>query len=241
MLLAVLLLALASALAAGCGEDDEPGDEPPAAEEDTGGSPPEDTEDTGSGGRGDPLAAAGIDPTTGAFQGLQPDTREGTAPPPRPASLEQAAEDAGCTLRLGLRDELQGVQEVHLQEGEGPPDYGTNPANSGRHDSVPVADGSYRKTAPEVNVVHSLEHGRVAIQYSPSLPEDQQLALKGVFDADPDGTLLFPNPDMPYDVAVTAWTNLMGCEEAGDPEALAAAVLAFQQQFRGKGPERIPL
>ena len=52
---------------------------------------------------------------------------------------------------------------------------------------------------------------------------------------------MFPNAAMPYDVAVTAWTNLMGCKEASDAEALAAAVLAFQEQFRGKGPERIPL
>ena len=45
--------------------------------------------------------------------------------------------------------------------------------------------------------VHSLEHGRIEIQYSPDLPEDDQLALKGVFDQQPDGMLLFPNDEMP--------------------------------------------
>ncbi len=52
-----------------------------------------------------------------------------------------------------------------------------------------------------------MEHGRVEIRYSPDLPEDQQLALKGVFDEDPGGMLMFPDPDLPYAVAVSAWTN----------------------------------
>ena len=26
------------------------------------------------------------------------------------------------------------------------------------------------------------------------------------------GTLLFPNDDMPYEVAATTWTNLLGCK-----------------------------
>ena len=63
-----------------------------------------------------------------------------------------------------------------------------------------------------LDFVHSLEHGRIEIQYSPDLPEDQ-LALKGVFDESPAGMLLFPNTDMPYEVAATAWTQLMGCKE----------------------------
>ena len=49
-----------------------------------------------------------------------------------------------------------------------------------------------------------MEHGRVEIHYDPSLPEDEQLALKGVFDEDPDGMLLFPDPTTcPTHVAVT--------------------------------------
>ena len=42
-----------------------------------------------------------------------------------------------------------------------------------------------------------MEHGRIEIQYTPDLPEADQLALKGVFDEDPDGMLLFPNPECP--------------------------------------------
>ncbi len=65
----------------------------------------------------------------------------------------------------------------------------------------------------EIYIVHSLEHGRMEIQYSPELPEEDQLALKGVYDTMYGGTLLFPNTNMDYEVAATTWTNLIGCPE----------------------------
>ena len=51
------------------------------------------------------------------------------------------------------------------------------------------------------------------IQYSPELPEEDQLALKGVYETMYGGTLLFPNDNMDYEVAATTWTNLIGCPE----------------------------
>jgi hypothetical protein len=89
-----------------------------------------------------------------------------------------------------------------------------------------------------VDFVHSLEHGRIEIQYSPDLPEDQQLELKGVFDESPQGVLMFPNPDMPYEVAVTAWTNMMTCDRY-EGRATLDAIRDFRDIYRGNGPEQI--
>ena len=86
---------------------------------------------------------------------------------------------------------------------------------------------------------YGLEHGRVIIQYSPDLSEQDQLALKGVFDADRPGVDLFPNPDMPYEVATTAWTQLMGCEKF-EGDATLDAIRDFRDAYRGRGPEAIP-
>lgn len=238
ILLALLALVAAVAFAAGCGDEDDPApsDDPPPAESAGEPDPPPDPAEAGP-TQAD-LTAAGVDPVTGIFQGLELDTRRGT--PPRqtgPAGLKAAAAAAGCTLRLGLRDE----GNDHLEPGDPEPRYGTNPPTSGPHDLSPLADGAYRETPPAVNSVHSLEHGRIAIQYDPALPEAQQLLLKGVFDADPDGIVMFPNPQMPFDVAVTAWGDLMGCEQVADPAAVAAAVVAFRNRFRGEGPEAVPL
>jgi hypothetical protein len=84
-----------------------------------------------------------------------------------------------------------------------------------------------------------MEHGRIVVHYDPELPESDQLALKGVFDNDPEGMVLFPSTGMPYELAATAWRNGLGCESYS-PEALDA-VRAFRDEFRGKGPEKIPL
>ena len=65
----------------------------------------------------------------------------------------------------------------------------------------------------EIDFVHSLEHGRMEIQYAPDLPESAQLELKGLYDTMYGATLLFPNENMPYEVAATTWTNLLGCNE----------------------------
>ena len=51
--------------------------------------------------------------------------------------------------------------------------------------------------------------------------------------------VLIPYADMPYEVAATAWTQLLGCDAYG-PESLDA-IRDFRDEFRGKGPEEIPL
>ena len=52
--------------------------------------------------------------------------------------------------------------------------------------------------------------------------------------------LLFPNPEMPYDVAVTAWTQLMGCDKLRG-RATLDAIRDFRDTYIGLGPEPLPL
>lgn len=192
----------------------------------------------GSSSEGEVNEAAGIDPGTGeTFEGsLEPDEREGEEPPGvELADLEEAAAAADCELQLDLEDE----GNTHIAEDAKTPEYKTQPASSGDHSPNPLADGAYLDTPEAVNAVHSLEHGRIQIHYDPGLSESDQLALKGVFDDDPEGMQMFPDGEMPYEVAVVAWTNIMGCETY-TPEALDA-IRSFRDEFRGQGPEDIPL
>lgn len=188
----------------------------------------------GGGGDGDLPGDAHIQSQSGAVNDVAPDDRAGTEPPPvEQADLELAAEEAGCDLRISLPDE----GSSHVLRGF---DYGTNPPTSGDHAPEQQADGAYSEPVPDENAVHSLEHGRVAFQYSPDLAEDDQLAIKGVFDEDPFGMLLFPNPKMPFEVAATAWTQLIGCDRYEGRTTLDA-IRAFRDSFRGQGPENFPL
>jgi len=180
----------------------------------------------------------------GTFRGLEPDCREGTPPPPiQVADLKLSAERARCELRLNLPDE----GNTHVPNST-PVQYRTVPPTSGNHNPVPIDDGAYTTpitsdTGKPTNIrneVHAMEHGRIEIHYKPSLPEDQQLALKGVFDADPNGMLLYPDPDMPYDVAVTAWTNMAVCPQYNP--AVLDLIRNFRDTYRGNGPEQgIPI
>ena len=194
----------------------------------------------GDGDGGDTPANANIQHQSGTFANLDPDGREGTPPPEiQFGDLEQSAKEAGCELKLDLPDEGNG----HVEDST-PVQYKTVPPTSGDHNAEPIADGAYTTTlgnntssSPNIrNAVHSMEHGRIEIQYKPSLPEDQQLALKGIFDEDPAGMLMFPNPDTPDDVAVTAWTNEAVCPSY-NPVVLDV-IRNFRDTFRGNGPEQ---
>jgi len=167
----------------------------------------------------------------GSTNGYEPDDRAGTPPPAVVADLGAAAEKAGCEVRRELPDE----GHDHIPVGSESPGYGTEPATSGDHVEPPYqqADGAYRETPREIEVVHSLEHGRMAIQYSPDLPEADQLELKGLYDTMYGATLLFPNEEMPYAVAATTWTNLLGCPSY-EGAATLDAIRAFGKATWGK-------
>lgn len=201
----------------------------------------------GDDGDGGPEVGGGcdnarIETTFGVFEDYQCDNREGTAPPEiQFGDLEESAAMAGCELMEGLAEE----GNTHFTD-ENMGTYKTNPPNSGDHYGVPdeaasgaVADGAYLTTPPESRLVHSMEHGRLELRYDPNLPEDQQLALKGVFDEDPGGIIMLPDPDLPYAVGLSTWTNIAGCK-AYDPLVLDV-IRNFRDRHRGNGPENFPV
>jgi hypothetical protein len=170
--------------------------------------------------------------STGDTNGFQPDEREGVEPAAaKVTDLQKAAKAAGCVVRLELKDE----GHTHIPPTSETPDYETDPPTSGNHAESPFqqADGAYTEMPDEIFLVHSLEHGRMAIQYSPDLPEEAQLELKGLYDTMFGGTLLFPNTEMNYEVAATTWTNLLGCPEYKGAATLDA-IRAFGKETWGK-------
>jgi hypothetical protein len=155
-------------------------------------------------------------------------------PPPDPKlvdDLDAAADAAGCEVK---ENKNEGDQHV-----ETPVTYKANPPTSGNHFPVPAEDGSYTKAPPIERLVHSLEHGRIYMQYQPDAPPAVRDQLQALFDEDPYHMILAPNStDMPYEVAATAWDNVLGCPEMND--GVIQAIRAFREQFRDQGPEFIP-
>jgi hypothetical protein len=175
---------------------------------------------------------AHIDQRTGSTNGVQPDKRKGTeVPVANVTDPEKAAKMAGCDLRLKLKDEGHN----HIPVTAAAPEYGTNPPTSGSHAESPYqqADGAYSEMPKETTIVHTLEHGRMEIQYAPDLPEGDQLELLGLYETMWGGTVIFPNENMPYEVAATTWTNLIGCNEYKGAITLDA-LRAFGKETWGK-------
>ena len=183
-----------------------------------------------SGGEGG--GSAHLNPASGSVNGFEPDERDpGDVPAAEETNLAKAAQKAGCVVKLELPDE----GKEHLPPTATPPPYGTNPPTSGNHAESPYqqADGAYSEMPDPIFLVHALEHGRMEIQYSPDLGEDEQLELKGLYETMFGGTLLFPNDEMTYDVAATTWTNMIGCPDYKGAATLDA-IRAFGRKTWGR-------
>jgi hypothetical protein len=196
-----------------------------------------DNSESGGGGTRPGEADAGgahinLNTEIGSTNGVAPDERTGIIPaPPQITDLKKAAKKAGCYLELNLKDE----GHEHIPPGSPEPEYGTNPPTSGAHVDPPYqqADGAYYEMPEPIDFVHSLEHGRMEIQYFPDLSEKVQRELKGLYDEMYGATLFFPNTEMNYAVAATTWTNLMGCP-GYEGQATLDAIRAFGKATWGK-------
>ncbi len=124
--------------------------------------------------------------------------------------------------------------------------YKTNPPTSGNHRPTPAQDGVYApgNTPAKENFVHTLEHGRIELQYSPKASRTVRDQMAALFNEKSKGVvgyheLLFENnTNMPYEVAATAWTHILGCKTVDDKTW--DALRAFRDRFTDKGPELIP-
>jgi hypothetical protein len=147
------------------------------------------------------------------------------------ARLRSAAAAAGCSV-TPFPSEGRAHTEGHVR-------YRTNPPTSGAHDKVPAPDRAYATAPPPENYVHSLEHGRIELQYKPGAPPAVVAALREVYGEFTHHVLLFPNnTGMDYEVAATAWKHRLGCTRFNPrvPEALRR----FRDAYRDRGPEQVP-
>jgi Protein of unknown function (DUF3105) len=165
-----------------------------------------------------------------------PDDPAARIPPIHNRNLTSAAKQAGCVI---ITKPSAGRDHVETKVV-----YKTNPPTSGNHNPVPANDGVYApgNTPTPEHFVHTLEHGRIELQYAPSAPRKVRLQLQSLlaeaYGDHPGGykVLLFENNTrMPYEVAATAWTHLIGCKKVNDKTW--DALRAFRNTYVDKAPE----
>jgi hypothetical protein len=159
-------------------------------------------------------------------------------PNAKPDKLAAAAKAAGCTTKTYPSEGRDHTTSKVT--------YKTNPPTSGNHTPNPAEDGIYDagNTPAKENFVHALEHGRIEIQYRAGTPKPTVDQLVTLFNEKVSGaagyhTLLFQNnTNMPFAVAATGWTQLLGCKTM-NPKVFDA-IRAFRSRYVDKGPEFIP-
>jgi hypothetical protein len=180
--------------------------------------------DDGSGGSGN---APEVDPAVAA-----------RIPEQQTTDINAAAKAAGCKL---TNAEFEGAN--HEDKEFTPADYQTNPPTSGNHTPDWYEDGIYvPDTTPELGkLVHTLEHGRINIQYSPDTPAETVEELEALYADMNEGyhLMLYENTTgMDAAVAATAWTQSLTCPEMNDK--VFDAIRTFTQRYIDKGPETVP-
>src|SRR3954471_8037828 len=176
------------------------------------------------------LASGGDDSKTasGGSSGSWP---SGSIPARKITDLDAAAKAAGCKVQ-SPKEEGRG-HTLKIQK------YKSQPPTSGEHNPTPASDKAYLKNPGDEHLVQALEHGRVIYWFKPTDAAATRGALKKLYDEDKTLTIITPvDRGMPYEVAATAWTKLIGCPKYNDK--VPDAFRAFRDAYRLKGPEYFP-
>ena len=138
---------------------------------------------------------------------------------------------AGCTFKT-----YPDLGANHVQSLDANVKYNSFPPTSGPHYFRPAIWGSYNEPLVLLQEVHNLEHGGVIIQYGSRVPRATVEELTAFYGDSPNGLLMAPLPQLKGKIGLTAWTHLALCQRFDE-----AAVKAFRNAYRGKGPERVPV
>lgn len=147
-----------------------------------------------------------------------------------------AAVTAGVVLQrrsATQQSAIPGVQSFTEDRGHvnGPVTYPQTPPAGGPHNPVWQNCGIYDQPVPNVNAVHSLEHGAVWITYQPSLPAAEVDQLRSRVRGQ-SYLLLSPYAGLPSPVVVSAWGKQLRLNSPTD-----SRLAAFLAAYRAKGPE----
>ena len=167
-----------------------------------------------------------------------PEAANVTIPDQEIGDVKEAAKAAGCKLE---HPAIEGAQHEEREFTEA--DYKTNPPTSGNHFPQWSEDGVYPSgsTPPLGELVHTLEHGRIDVQYKPGTSQETVDQLNALLADMENGyhLLLFENQtNMDAAVAATAWGHSLTCPEMNDQ--VFDAIRTFRNEYIDKGPEQVP-
>ena len=124
-----------------------------------------------------------------------------------------------------------GLKQTHLAQGTGQ-QYPQSPPVGGPHSQVWMACAVYTTQPPNVNAVHSLEHGGVWITYLPGTKADVVSQLDSYQGTNKEYVMVSPYAGQDSPIIVTAWGAQLKLTDPADPR-----ILTFIRAYAGNGPE----
>jgi hypothetical protein len=134
---------------------------------------------------------------------------------------------------------------AHITAKQKPPKgfkYNSFPPTSGWHDVQPAVFNAFDASVDQRMLLHTYEHGGIGVQYGKDIPDTAVREIADWYRADPNGIVVAPLPDSPESeklrkqIVLTAWRQLAVCSAFDE-----GAFSGFRDDFRGKGPEKIPV
>ena len=180
-----------------------------------------------------------------------------SGPAGNPKSAAATMKAAGCTLSTSKASS----SNLHTDRLDQPITYSSFPPVSGRHYVQPAIWGNYTQEVDPRQAVHNEEHGGAVIWVGPDVPAAEREQISNFYDESPNAILVTAIEDTAKGVTypkhappgskiyLTAWTveikngNIVSGTNviATCPHFNLKAFQAFRDEFRGKGPERIPV
>lgn len=115
--------------------------------------------------------------------------------------------------------------------------YLTQPPTSGPHYDSTAPSGMHDRDVDARLLVHNLEHGHIVIYYDKQALSQEALGrlrqLTSQYRGHWDAVLAVPGGDSDAPIVLTAWTKMLRLKEYRP-----AAVDAFVDAYRGRGPEK---
>jgi hypothetical protein len=178
-----------------------------------------------------------------------------------PAELLRRAPEATAAAGCGEVDDVGAYQPrsedaAHISDPSQIPALSTYPSvppASGPHGDIPLGAGVYDAPPSIDRVIHSLEHGAVAVWYSPDATGEELDALREFYSG-PQGARVIVAPyDYPEEsgagslprgisMALVAWHHVQGCDEVSLPVAFDfssqyGAPPFGRREYAGEAPE----
>ena len=149
------------------------------------------------------------------------------------------------SLRPELGVAAEELPANHVEEGQDPGPYNTDPPTSGTHYASELDAGFYDEADissigpyPEGYLVHNLEHGYVIFWYNCTILDEAactelKAEIKDVIDGENNFKVIgFPRASIEVPVVMTSWTRMLSFE-AFD----ARLAKEFVRTFRNQAPE----